>query len=483
VVAGPRMAVAFAVLIAVAACAPSSDSESSREPDDQQVIEGDKPDDAVETEVGEPASPDAPPTSVVEPLRSEPPRGPATSEPETPAPSGPVPGMFADDQTTELAVSILLSQSGPGSGHSVGVGVGVGLANREVNFDGSPFEFGVEGKLSAPVAFNDDGDLTEDLDKLRVGIDESLEAPSTDLFVGAVPPSLVAETTELAAERGIPTVLVNHVDDVSAPQLGVRLDLAGSTDLSYRALVGTVVAAETDGIVIVGPVGDPDTALVEQLLIAVGAAPEIVDAPATTPSPGALEDAREQIAGIGDRPAVILLSQPWARPIIATMAQIQSDPSFISTDLTLSRDDVGAIGNFGESELTMVRRVDDARRPEQSDFFERLFAGQPKGSSTHAAESYDAYALAAIAAATEGSADSATIRSGMIEASRGGEVCSVLADCLTLAADGVDVDYEGESGPIDLGDDGVATAIWFSIDVADSATGGDASSQFVLQRS
>ena len=59
----------------------------------------------------------------------------------------------------------------------------------------------------------------------------------------------------------------------------------------------------------------------------------------------------------------------------------------------------------------------------------------------------------------------------------------MLADCLTLAVNGADVDYDGESGPIDLDDAGVATAIWFSIDVVDPTTGGDASSEFVLQRS
>ena len=51
---------------------------------------------------------------------------------------------------------------------------------------------GNEGNLSVPVAFNDDGDLTEDLDQLRAGIDESVEVPSADLFVGAVSPFLVA---------------------------------------------------------------------------------------------------------------------------------------------------------------------------------------------------------------------------------------------------------------------------------------------------
>ena len=479
---GP-IVLAAAVALTITACDPGDDSEPLSEPDDQQVIEGEAPGDAVATEIDEPSPSAAPTQSATAPAASEPSSVPATPEPETPAPGEPVPGMFADDQTTELAVSILLSQSGLGNGQTRPIGFGVGLANREIGFDGSPFEFGVDGNLSAPVAFNDDGDLTEDLDKLRDGIDESLEGPFTDLFVGAVPPSLVAETTELAAARGIPTVLVNHVDDGSVAQSGVRLDLAGSTDLSYRALVAAVVATETDGIVVVGPSDEPATGLVEQLLIDAGAAPRIVEAPATTPSPSALVDARERIAGIGDRPVVILLSQPWASPLIAAMAPIRSNPFYFSTDLTLSRVDVGEIGDIGEGQLTIVRRVDDVRRPEQAEFLKRLFEGQPEGPTTYAAESYDAYVLAAIAATALGSADPGTIRSAMIEASRDGEPCVALAECLALAARGVDVDYDGESGPIDLDDDGVATSIWFSIDVVDPATGGDASSQLVLQRS
>lgn len=470
---GRSITLVAAVSVTVAACTSGGATDPPPVTDDQQVIDRSDPADAVATEIVEPAS-----TTTVEP-------GPAVSSTDgTTVESAPVdsaPIAASGNDATELGVSILLSDSGLGNGQTRPIGFAVGLADREIAFGGSPF-FSGTGSLSSVLSFTGDGDLTDDLDELRGGVDEILDASFADLFIGALPPSLVVETTDQAAERGVPLVIVNHVDDGSAPRRGVRLDLGGPADLSFAAMVDVVVALESDAIVIVGPSDDPSTALVEDLLLDAGAEPAIVDAPAGAPSPGALVEAREQIAGSGDRPAVILLSPTWAVPLIDTMASISSTPSFIATDQAMSRADVGAVETFGDSPLTIVRRVDDARRPEQADFRERLFANQPEGSSTHAAASYDAYALAAIAAAAAGAAEPATIRSAMIDASRVGQTCTELADCLLLAADGVDVDYDGVSGPIDLDDDGIATATWFSIDLVDPVTRGDASSRFVLQR-
>ncbi len=470
-------------------CATGSDTEPPVDMDRPNVVVGDAPADAVATDITapEPGSAAGEPDAAVDTGSAPASTGsdgsdPEVQDPESPAAGNPEPGFFADDQTTELAVSILLSQSGLGNGQTRPIGFAVGLANREVGFEGSPFEFGLEGGISVPVGFNDDGDLTDDLDKLRTGIEESLDQQGADLFIAAVPSSIVAETTQLAAERGIPTVLVNHVDDGSAPRLDVRIDMAGSVELADRALVATVVTTENDGIVVVGPVGDVATARVEQLLFEAGAEPVVVDAPLGAPSPGALIEAREQIGKVGERPVVIVLTPSWLNPLAETMASTSARPTYIATDRVLGRADIAALDGIGEGELTMVRRVDDLRRPEQAEFANRVFEGQSDGATTYAAESYDAYALAAIASAAAGAADSASMRSGMIEASRGGESCSVLADCITLAASGVDVDYDGVSGPIDLDDDGSATAAWFSIDIVDPATGGDASSRFVLQR-
>lgn len=421
-----------------------------------------------------------------------PPTGPgSTAPPSTAVELGTVPtveppsdvgsGVFAENGAAELAVVVLRTPATNDDAEAPLVGSAIDLANADADFAGSPFELG--GLLSAPIV-SGENDLAGEPEQLQGRIDELLVAEA-DLFVGAVPPTLVANTTELAAEREVPLVIVNHIAGASGAddRRAIRLDLGGTLDLELRAMVAAVVSGEHDGIVLVGSTGDPTTERVEQLLFEVGADPVVVDAIAA-PSADALAVARAQIAAVGERPAVVLVSEPWAAPTIDTLLASGSEAQFFASDLSLSRTSVDTLASFASNQLVVVRRVDDLRRPEVEEFATRLANGSPEGASTtFAALSYDAYALAAIAAVSLGSADGATLRQGMIEASRTGEPCAELNDCLVLAGNGVDVDYDGLSGPLDLDDDGAATVAWFSVDVVDPVTRGAASSAFVLQRS
>lgn len=473
-----RVTATATALLLVAACSAGDDFVSSDriDPDASQADAtqaDDGADAAASDATGDVVSTDASPTVLTTIA--------AATEPVTDSPVDVGPGVFAENGATELAVSVLRLPPGLDGDRGASVAVAIGLANADVVATGSPFEAG--GLFSAPITFGDD-DLTDDPERLRNSIDELLVAEA-DVFVGAVPAALIADTTELAASRGVPLVVVNHLDDVggAGDRLGTRIDLGGSIDLELQAVAAAVVSGEHDGIVVMGSLNDSNTAQMEQLLLEVGADPVLIDATAP-PSSELLEAARQQIAEVGERPAVVLVSEPWAVPIIDSLVSSGSEAQVFASDLSLSRDDVGTLGGFASNQLVVVRRVDDLGRPEVEEFAARLADGQADGASTtFAAVSYDAYVLAAIAAVALGSADGATIRQGMIEASRNGEPCGRVSVCLALAADGVDVDYDGLSGPLELDDDGVATAMWFSVDVADPASRVAASSEFVLQRS
>ena len=101
---------------------------------------------------------------------------------------------------------------------------------------------------------------------------------------------------------------------------------------------------------------------------------------------------------------------------------------------------------------------------EAKDAFEGAYAGvSADGSPTFifAPQAYDAVMLMAISAAANG-VTGPEIASGLVAASSGGEKCIGVA-CIALAADGVDVDYVGASGEIELNAVGDPTAATYDI--------------------
>ena len=83
------------------------------------------------------------------------------------------------------------------------------------------------------------------------------------------------------------------------------------------------------------------------------------------------------------------------------------------------------------------------------------------GTFIFAPQAYDAVMLMAISAAANG-VTGPEIASGLVEASKGGQKC-VGVECIALAADGVDVDYVGASGEIELNESGDPTAATYDI--------------------
>lgn len=76
----------------------------------------------------------------------------------------------------------------------------------------------------------------------------------------------------------------------------------------------------------------------------------------------------------------------------------------------------------------------------------------------YAAESYDAVIVAALAAIAAESDAGTKIAEQMIDITKGGEKCEEFKACADLLADGKDIDYDGISGPIELGKTGSPTA-------------------------
>ena len=94
------------------------------------------------------------------------------------------------------------------------------------------------------------------------------------------------------------------------------------------------------------------------------------------------------------------------------------------------------------------------------DFQEALLSVDPKLEDfAYAPESYDAVVTTALAAIAADSDSGPDIASKMVEVTSGGEPCLSFAECAGFLEEGKDIDYNGQSGPIDFqsnGDPGAA---------------------------
>jgi ABC-type branched-subunit amino acid transport system substrate-binding protein len=93
-----------------------------------------------------------------------------------------------------------------------------------------------------------------------------------------------------------------------------------------------------------------------------------------------------------------------------------------------------------------------------SDFRERMLQTNPDLKDfTYGPESYDATTLTALAAVAAKSDDPSTFAPKIIEVSAEGTECSSFKECADLLDKGEDIDYQGVSGPCDLGETGSPT--------------------------
>ena len=91
-------------------------------------------------------------------------------------------------------------------------------------------------------------------------------------------------------------------------------------------------------------------------------------------------------------------------------------------------------------------------------FENKLLQVDPKlDDFSYAPEAYDATMLVALAAAEAGNDSGMAIGDNIKQVSADGEKCTEFAKCMDLIKQGKDVDYDGQSGPIDLDDVGDPT--------------------------
>lgn len=135
----------------------------------------------------------------------------------------------------------------------------------------------------------------------------------------------------------------------------------------------------------------------------------------------------------------------------------------------------GNTANYGKGDTTELKDgtlegVKGTIPGESSkDFRDRLLAVNPDLKDyAYASESYDAVVVSALAAIAADSDSGSELAKEIINITRGGEKCTEFKACADLLADGKDVDYDGISGPIEMGETGSPTSASIGIYEYDS---------------
>jgi branched-chain amino acid transport system substrate-binding protein len=90
----------------------------------------------------------------------------------------------------------------------------------------------------------------------------------------------------------------------------------------------------------------------------------------------------------------------------------------------------------------------------EATFGDRFAAFAPDAPTVFSAHQYDCFVVLTLAAQAAQSNDPAVYVDQIIGVTRDGEKCSLVADCLEKVWAGVDIDYDGASGPLDFSEHG-----------------------------
>ena len=177
------------------------------------------------------------------------------------------------------------------------------------------------------------------------------------------------------------------------------------------------------------------------------------------------EQAVGRALGDGVPESIAVIGSPEsASPILTTLrekgAGPQQVPTFVNDALRvpdLHRFMTQATPDFTER----IEGVSPAVLPGPPSWQERYAARFPNSPAGYAAYAYDCVMLIALAAAGARTDAGFGIAERMTDTSRGGTQCRTIDTCLALVNEGLNLDYEGASGSVDLTDSGDVMSGYF----------------------
>ncbi len=328
---------------------------------------------------------------------------------------------------------------------------GVQLAAAEINEAG-----GVLGQ-DVVVSESDSGDTSTDIANQSVdrllgeGVDAIIGAASSGVTLTVIDKIAAAQVVQMSPANTSPT-LTDYADD------GFYFRTAPSDVLQGRVL-GDLVA--TDGCVSVAIMALDDSygeGLTENARLSLEASGSALALEPVVYDPEASTFSAEVTQVKAANPdCLIIIGFAETVQVIQELVAQSIGPDVLPTyfvDGNLADYSADSDPNLPPGTLTGVKGT--LPGADTSDEFQaRLLEVDPDLTSfAYAPESYDAAILIALAAILGGSDDGITIRDNLVAVSREGEKCTTFADCVALLDAGTDIDYDGQSGPIEFAESG-----------------------------
>ena len=348
----------------------------------------------------------------------------------------------------QLTLGTLLPKTGSSASLGGPESAGVAVALQEINDAGGVLDHPVD------VVEGDSGDATSNVASQTV--DRELAA-GVDGIVGASSDAVTLEVIDKVAAAGV--VMVSP-----ANTSGVLSGYANAHGLFFRTsppdslqgrVLGKLIATDQHQRLAVLAVRDPYAAALSDQVVASFKAAGGADATRVDYDPAGTEISSAVAHAAASLPdAVLVIGFDEASKVVAELVARGIGPDRISlylADGALS-DKVADGLPPGTLAGTKGTRPGNAL---PADFRARLQAANPDLTEFgYAAQSYDAVILLALAAQAAGTSDGTALAATLPVVSRGGVKCTTFATCRDLLKAGQDIDYDGQSGPVDFGADG-----------------------------
>ncbi len=170
-----------------------------------------------------------------------------------------------------------------------------------------------------------------------------------------------------------------------------------------------------------------------------------------------------QITQIADAKAdgIVVIGFEETTTIIPKLIQAGAGPQDVPTyfvDGNTANYGKGDAATLPDGTLKGTKGTIPGAKP-TGDFKAQLATVNPKLKDySYSAESYDATVVSALAAIEAKDDSGKAVAKHIPDVTKGGTKCTTFKDCAALLKDGTDIDYDGVSGPIELGATGSPTA-------------------------
>jgi branched-chain amino acid transport system substrate-binding protein len=369
--------------------------------------------------------------------------GSSSSAPSSSAPAGKGDG--------KLTIGTLLPQTGDLAFLGPPEFAGVQTAITDINAAG-----GVLGKPVVEVKA-DSGDGTPDIAGAQT--DKLLDA-NTDVVLGAASSSVSLSVIDKITGAGVvqfsPANTSTVLDDPKTDPKNLYFRTAPSDVLQGAVLSNTIIEDGFNNVAIMARQDSYGEALATQVEkgIKSGGGNVVVK---KLYSADATNFTAEVNAVAAKKPdAIVLIAFDETKKIIPQLIAKGVGPSDVQTYF-VDGNTADYSKDFPKGTLKGVKASYPGAEL-TSGFKSRMLKTDPKlANFTYGPESYDAVTLSALAATEAKSDDPTTFAPDLIKVSKDGTQCTSFKDCAALLKKGQDIDYQGVSGPCDLGDTGSPT--------------------------